>query len=114
MNHAKRFPAFALFLVFVASAFVLSTASAEPPAKQASDVELVAEVKGLHCGGCANRLDKVLARLDHVSSSKSSVETGKVELLCNPKIDHAVLRKTITDAGFTLLTIGPAAPKKVN
>lgn len=63
--------------------------------------QLMLHVRGMTCGGCENRVEKVLARLDGVRSATADHRAGRVRLLVDPartSVDELV--EAITTAGY--------------
>lgn len=84
-------------------------APTEPP--PAADTQaLVAEVKGMDCGGCADRAKKVLARVDGVTAVAADWQKGEIAITCSKRTAQKALREAIQKAGFELVSLGP--PKK--
>lgn len=82
------------------------TSASEPPPR----LELVAQVKGMSCGGCAKRLSSVLARVEHVHGAAVDHVSGTVSMECDARVERAAIRKAIEDAGFEVMSLRRAAP----
>lgn len=68
---------------------------------------LVLRVTGMSCGGCAQRLDTVLRRVEGVREVAVDHCTGRVQVRVGPELgDRAVLGERIDAAGFALVADG--------
>lgn len=69
------------------------------------------EVEGLKCQYCANRLEHELQALEGVESVTFDLKAKHVELglADGHSLQEELLRKTIEDAGFTLVKVGKVA-----
>ncbi len=66
--------------------------------------QLVLHVRGMTCGGCENRVEKVLGRLDGVRSATADHRAGHVRVLVDPArtpVDAVV--EAITTAGYDVV-----------
>ncbi len=63
------------------------------------------KVKGMMCGHCEARVKKALEELEQVESAKADHTTGTVEIVLNAAIDNKVIKKTIEEEGYKVLTI---------
>ncbi len=72
------------------------------PAGEAGAVMEI-EVRGLTCPFCIYGVEKNLSRLSGVAGAEVSLDEGIARITLQPgqKIDPALLRKAILDAGFT-------------
>ena len=70
------------------------------------------QVDGLVCPFCAYNIEKNVGRLDGVRDVKADLKEGLVNVLVSQgySLDEDEVRKTITDAGFTLKAIEFQAP----
>ena len=111
-NESRRAPALSILLVLISLPFVASAWAALPP----KSLDVVAEVKGMTCGGCAKRLKTVLARVEHVQKVEVDHVNGRVAMVCGQQVEFAALRKSIENAGFSVLSLrrasGAPAPKR--
>lgn len=58
-------------------------------------------IEGMHCGSCANRVEKAIRQLPGVSSATVSLETAQVEVdYDSTKVDAASIQKQIVAAGY--------------
>lgn len=89
-------------LAAILLAFVALPAAATP-LKDADKVVL--HVEGMHCGGCAARLSRVLERIEGVEKAEADHATGKVTLTCTAKVDDVDLTERVIKAGFKLLKV---------
>lgn len=64
--------------------------------------QLVLQVNGMKCGGCAARLQKALEAVDGVASAQVDLPRQQVTLALDTRTNAEVLRDVITQAGFTL------------
>ncbi len=57
--------------------------------------------KGMHCGGCESRIERVLARLDGVSRVEADHSAERVEVAYDEaEVDEQTIRTRITEIGF--------------
>ncbi len=97
------------FMQFVALSGVgalnpLATLAATGPS-----TTLVLAVKGFTCPTCAVGLDTLLGKEHGILSSHSTYPEGKVTVVFEPKeSSEQVIRKLITDMGFTVVESHPA------
>jgi copper chaperone CopZ len=69
-------------------------------AKEATDV---VKVSGWHCGGCANKTEAFLKKLDGVKSVVADADKKEVTVKYDDtKVKHAQLEKAIADAGYAV------------
>lgn len=58
-------------------------------------------VTGMHCGGCAERLQTVLGRLEGVRQAQASYPSGELRVAFEPShVTEPVIRERIEQAGF--------------
>ena len=63
--------------------------------------QLVLHVGGMTCGGCENRVEKVLGRLDGVRSATADHRAGRVRILVDPtRTSVGAVVEAITTAGY--------------
>ena len=63
--------------------------------------EIKLKIKGMHCTGCSNRLEKILNNTDGVENAIVSFEEKQAIITYNEsQIDLEKLKETIKDAGF--------------
>jgi copper chaperone CopZ len=61
------------------------------------------KVTGWHCGGCANKTEAFLKKLDGVKTASASVDKKEVTVKYDDKkVTHAQLEKAVADAGFAM------------
>lgn len=58
------------------------------------------EVRGLHCAGCATRLDKILAAQPHVRSAAVDLLKGVAVLQVAPEASREAIAAAVEQAGF--------------
>ncbi|GIU92081.1 MAG: hypothetical protein KatS3mg011_0987 [Acidimicrobiia bacterium] len=67
----------------------------------ANTVEMIIEVRGFHCTGCADNLGRALASLDGVIRAHADYETGRVRVrFDSDRVAEEVIRERIRVAGF--------------
>ena len=66
--------------------------------RAAPGVVLEMGVEGMHCGGCARRLEGVLCALDGVESAEVSKEANRA--VVRGRVDRAVVARAVEEAGF--------------
>lgn len=63
--------------------------------------QLVLHVEGMTCGGCENRVEIVLGRLDGVRSATADHRAGQVRVLVDPaRTPVSALVEAIATAGY--------------
>ncbi|MEQ9641446.1 MAG: heavy metal-associated domain-containing protein [Alphaproteobacteria bacterium] len=63
----------------------------------------VFKVDGMHCGGCAERIRKLLGKEPGVRAVRVSFTAGSAEVRHNPHaVDEARLRAVIETGGFNV------------
>lgn len=63
--------------------------------------EIELNIKGMHCTGCSNRLEKVLSNLEGIESARVSFEEAKAFIKFDEeKQSEAGIKEAIADAGF--------------
>ncbi len=70
-----------------------------------NELSRTVKVKGMMCGHCEARVKKALEALAQVESAKADHTTGTVEIVLNATIDNKMLKKTIEEEGYKVLTI---------
>ena len=74
-----------------------------------NSITLQLSVKGMHCGGCASKIQKALLAIPTVSEAKVSHQSGGVEVRAQPGIDQSVVIDAIESAGdYTASVVEPA------
>ncbi len=73
----------------------------------ADDTHYQLQVNGLVCPFCAYNIEKNVGKLDGVKDVKANLEEGLVSVLVadGKTLNEDVVSQTITDAGFTLVSI---------
>ena len=64
--------------------------------------EIVLSVEGMMCNKCAAHVEEAVKKLSGVKKVNVSLEEKKVSVLCKEGIDEELIRKAITDAGYTV------------
>ena len=59
-------------------------------------------VEGMHCEGCANRVQNILTMIPGVKQVKVNLEDKKAELVLSKEIDNSIFREKIESLGFTM------------
>lgn len=63
--------------------------------------EIKLKIKGMHCEGCSNRLEKILNNVDGVESAKVSLEEKLADIKYNEEeVELNTILQEIEDAGF--------------
>jgi Cu+-exporting ATPase len=57
-------------------------------------------IEGMHCDGCAARIERVLARLPGVHEASVSFPAGRAEVRHNPRLASGELVRAIERAGY--------------
>lgn len=61
-------------------------------------------VAGMDCGGCETSIQRALALLEGVESSRASHASGTVEVTYDPaRVGEAEIARAIEDAGYQLV-----------
>ena len=63
------------------------------------------KISGMMCPHCSGRVKKCLEALDSVASAEVSHESGTATLTLAAEIDNALLKKTVEDAGYDVISI---------
>lgn len=59
------------------------------------------EVPDMHCGGCQDRIEKAVGRLEGVRRVSASFQSGQVEVAYDEAaVDEQAIRSLIEQAGF--------------
>lgn len=74
----------------------------EEKIKEETTMKKVMTIEGMMCMHCSGRVDKALNALDGVSATVD-LEAGTATV--TGEVDEAVLRKTVEDAGYTVVSI---------
>ena len=61
-------------------------------------------IDGMMCMHCSGRVEKALNAIDGVEA-KVDLEKKTAYVTCPDTLDTAVLTKTVTDAGYTVISI---------
>jgi copper chaperone len=82
-------------------------AAGETPAAAQGEAKVVIPVAGMHCGGCAQNVDKAVTALSGVKSSDTDVDKAETTVTYDAgKVKVDAIRKAIEKAGYK-----PGAPK---
>tara|TARA_R110002072_G_scaffold42064_13_gene118271 strand:+ start:68183 stop:68962 length:780 start_codon:yes stop_codon:yes gene_type:complete len=66
-------------------------------------------VKGMHCGGCAGKIQKAILAIPTVSEAIVSHQSGSVEVRAEPEVEESVVIAAIESAGdYTASVVEPA------
>lgn len=68
------------------------------------------EVDGMHCSNCVRHVGNVLNSLDGIWAT-ASLEKKSVEVLSKNQMDEELLRKAVSEAGYTPLSVKNEAAK---
>jgi copper chaperone CopZ len=60
-------------------------------------------IEGMHCDGCAERIERVLARLPGVREAAVSFAAGRAKVRHNPQLALGELVRAIERAGYRAL-----------
>ena len=63
------------------------------------------KVDGMMCMHCVAHVKKALEAIDGVTSAEVSLEQKSAVVYSDVKIDPAVLKKAVEDAGYTVVSI---------
>jgi len=59
------------------------------------------KVSGMHCGGCAKRIERALAKVDGVLAVKTDFQHARVDVATKPGLDaRALVKPTIDGLGY--------------
>jgi copper chaperone len=65
--------------------------------------QITLQVKGIHCEGCEQRIEKMLTRLEGVRSCSADHRSGEVQVVFErSRTPEAAVRSRITQAGFEI------------
>ena len=62
-------------------------------------------IEGLHCNGCAKRVENAFLKLKQVKEITVSYETGIAKLSLKKDLRHDEINQGIEDLGFTLKSV---------
>jgi len=63
---------------------------------------VIIPIEGMTCASCSARIEKVVGKLEGVTKVSVNLATEKADVLYDPgKVRLSVIKKTITDAGYT-------------
>lgn len=65
----------------------------------------VMKIEGMMCGHCEASVKKALESLDQVEQAVVSHEKGIAEVILNAEIDNGVLKKTVEDKDYTVISV---------
>ena len=71
--------------------------------KEKKKMEKTMKIEGMMCMHCSGRVQKALEAIDGVEAAQVSHETGTAVLTLTKAVDDAVLKKAVTDAGYTVI-----------
>lgn len=75
-------------------------------AEQSKEKEIIIPIQGMTCAACANRIEKVVSRLDGVTSASVNFATEKLTAKYNPEtVRISEIKQTIAKAGYKALEI---------
>ena len=63
------------------------------------------KIEGMMCGHCEARVKKYLEALPEVEEAVVSHEAGTAELTLNAEISDDILKKTVEDQDYTVISI---------
>lgn len=59
----------------------------------------------MSCAACSARVEKAVSALEGVASAEVSHESGTAILTLAAEIDNSLLKKTVEDAGYDVISI---------
>ena len=71
--------------------------------KEKKSMEKTMKIEGMMCMHCSGRVQKALEAIDGVESASVSHETGTAVLTMSKAVPDDVLKKAVTDAGYTVV-----------
>lgn len=63
-------------------------------------MEISLKIDGMHCGGCASAVQRVLSRVDAVTAVSVDLGAGRARVTASKPVDLAVLTTAVEDAGY--------------
>jgi len=63
------------------------------------------EIKGMMCMHCSGRVKKCLEELEGVTEAVVDHETGSAVVKSTMELDDAILKKTVEDQGYEVVSI---------
>ena len=66
-------------------------------------MELEINVKGMHCGGCENRVKNAVSEIKGVKEVVANHETGKVKIVSKKEIDLNEVKEKIERLDFQVV-----------
>lgn len=82
----------------------LPPSSTTVPPKEVS-MKKVITIEGMHCAHCSGAVEKALNALDGTQNVSVDLAAKKASLEVTDAVSDALLRKAVTDAGFTVVSI---------
>lgn len=65
---------------------------------------LILSIDGMTCSGCVRRVENALNRMNGVWA-KADLASRQAQVFCKQPPDEAALRRTVREAGYTVLSI---------
>jgi len=63
------------------------------------------QIEGMTCGHCKTKVEKALIELNEINTAEVDLIDGTVEIIGDEEISDELLIKTISEAGYKLLSI---------
>jgi len=73
--------------------------------KEKKQMKKILKIEGMMCPHCEGRVKAVLEALDGVETAACSHENGTASLTLSKEVPDAVLKKTVEDAGYKVLSL---------
>ncbi|MDC3426064.1 heavy-metal-associated domain-containing protein [Aquibacillus sp. 3ASR75-11] len=65
--------------------------------------KITLKVKGMHCDGCENRVQKVLSEVVGITKVNADHQTGEVEVRVTPAVSKDEITEKITHLGYEVI-----------
>jgi copper chaperone len=65
--------------------------------------KLILKVKGMHCDGCENRLQKVLSEVVGVTKVDANHQTGEVEVRVTSAVSEDEIKEKVAHLGYEVI-----------
>lgn len=68
-------------------------------------VKMILQIEGMSCGMCESHINDTVRRIFTVKKVSSSHKKGQTEIIAENSLDEELLRKSIGETGYTVLSV---------
>lgn len=68
-------------------------------------VKMILQIEGMSCGMCESHINDTVRRIFTVKKVSSSHKKGQTEIIAENSLDEELLRKSIGESGYTVLSV---------